>query len=285
MRCLWDRGQTRPRTEIAGQQRRDRGQPGGLVRQDRLRRRAAFGLRGWEARRRCPAPGSRRRRCSSRPARRDRPGQQRLSLRTSKCSNEVPRSRPWPTPPRAWAGDGASSASRVRARGRAPGRRPRPASRPAELALDGARHPLGRRRRMHGREAREDGVDPCDVPRRRPRRTRQILEGERGGEPVVIPTDQAREERLPVERRVDAELVSQPFRRVVIGRDLHERRPPVLEVDDESPVRRGAVPGRSTPSDGRRPDGAAHPFDVGDVGLHHREGNCVMGPRPARRRR
>jgi hypothetical protein len=41
-------------------------------------------------------------------------------------------------------------------------------------------------------------------------------------------------------------------------------------------VRRGAVPGRGTPCDRHRPQGAAYPFDVGGIGLHASEATDVL---------
>ena len=146
----------------------------------------------------------------------------------------------------------------------------------AELALDGRRHDFGWRRSVHRREGRQDGVDASDVPRWRPRRSGEILEDERRSEPVVVPAEQPWEERLPVERRIDAVLLAQPIRGVVERGDLHERGMSLLQVDDESSVGRGAVPGRGTPGDRRRTQRAAHPVEIGGLGLHASEAIDVL---------
>jgi hypothetical protein len=127
----------------------------------------------------------------------------------------------------------------------------------------------------------ENGVDASGVPRWRPRRLGEILQRERRGESVVIPAEQPRQERLPIERRVDPELVPQPLRGVIEGGDLHEGGPPAAEVDDEPPVGRGAVPGRGTPGDRGRAEGTANALDVIGVGMHHRR--VMASDRGARR--
>jgi hypothetical protein len=150
----------------------------------------------------------------------------------------------------------------------------RPSVQP-ELPLDRGRHAGRGRGRVHVVEGREYGIDTSGVPRRRPGLAGQVLDDERGCEAVVVPSERTREERVSVQRLVHAALVAEPIRRVVQGRDLHERRAPILQLDDEPSVRRSAVAGRVPPGDRRRTEGPANSLDVDRVRLHASEATEV----------
>jgi hypothetical protein len=144
-----------------------------------------------------------------------------------------------------------------------------------ELALDRGGHAGGRCGGMHDVEGRPHRVDASGIPWWRPGCPGQVLEDECGRSAVVVPSERAREERVPIQRLVHAVFGAEPVGRVVECRDLHERGAPILQLDDEASVRGGAVPGRGTPGDRRRPQRTAHSRDIDRVGLHASEATGV----------
>ena len=204
---------------------------------------------------------------TARPSRR-----QRLSLRTSKCSTCVPvdPGRGGRGRERRQVARRATRASRVRARGRAAGSAAT-SGQPSrsELALVRGGHAFGARgRRMDRLEGGEDRVDARAVPRGRPRAPDRSSRASAERSPSSSQPRSRGRNGCPSSAVVHPALVAEPVRRVVERGDLHERRPAAGKVDHEPPGRRGAVPGRGTPGDRRRPEGTAHAFDVGGVGLH-----------------
>ena len=203
MGSLRDRRQPGARAEVAGQQRRDLGQARRLVGEDLL---GAGPPSACEARQ--PGGDVQQRVADARvvPVDEQRPavraGRGCRSARRS-AAGVVRRSRRPRTLPRAPAGGRrATPASRGRARGTAAGRRPRPATRPGRTGSRRRGHAGGWRGRVDGVEGREHRVDASGVPRRRPRRPERSSRTSAGAIAVVVPPEEPRQERLPVERRV-----------------------------------------------------------------------------------
>lgn len=224
--------------------------------------------RDWGARRRYPAPGSRRTRCSNRPVRRCPPADRGCHGARRSAATSSHRSRHLPMPPHAWAGGRANPVSRARAIGRAPGPRSRPAIRPGRT---GSRR-LEAHPRVAGSHARTRGSQGRRRSARRP--TAEATSHRRDPPARVRARAHRRPSRSPAAGTAARRAPSRCGTRLAAIPPCSRRRrssrggPPVPEVDDGSPVGRGAVPGRSTPGHRCSPCGAAHSFDVGRVGLH-----------------
>src|SRR5918996_3052889 len=128
-----------------------------------------------------------------------------------------------------------------------------PAPTESEMVVGGPRKSRGRRRRGNVVQTPKDRVDPVYRPRRRPHRTREVLEREDRPLTVVVETDEPRHERRTAQRGIRRVLVPDPTRGELVGRDLDERRGAFVDGYDPSAgggvsaVRGCAPPPRSPP--------------------------------------
>ena len=134
--------------------------------------------------------------------------------------------------------------------------------------------------RTASRVASTASID-AEIPGRRPRCARQVLEHECGLGAVVVPAEERRQIVPSAQRLVVRPLDPQPVRGVVEGRDLREGARAVGERHDPAAVRRCAVPAGRHHLGRTLADSPSDPFRVRLV--HRRILAAAEGVTPPRR--